>query len=239
MMKWNIFSRLTVASAMSICAIAALAQESDTAVTSAVTQPTETNVFAEKITGHSVFAGGGIGQIMSEFDAYWASGDPQFAGMWQVGYEWVSKKRFGTGFLYNGYYTKGSFLYYDTFKESICIHYLAPQFVGRVAFGKGRWLFGYGAGVGLVVLVDRLRYREDNYVSYREVGKNTDYGFGVNMYLGAEYRLTTTWGIFGRLSYTEALLKQEFMGQEMHRDDGNVNGFSRIELSVGVRYNFQ
>ena len=90
-----------------------------------------------------------------------------------------------------------------------------------------------------MVLVDRLRYREDNYVSYREVGKNTDYGFGVNMYLGAEYRLTTTWGIFGRLSYTEALLKQEFMGQEMHRDDGNVNGFSRIELSVGVRYNFQ
>ena len=161
-MKWNIFSRLTVASAMSICAIAALAQESDTAVTSAVTQPTETNVFAEKITGHSVFAGGGIGQIMSEFDAYWASGDPQFAGMWQLGYEWVSKKRFGAGFLYNGYYTKGSFLYYDTFKESICIHYLAPQFVGRVAFGKGRWLFGYGAGVGLVVLVDRLRYREDN-----------------------------------------------------------------------------
>lgn len=237
-MKKSIYSWLLVAIITAICAVTTNAQESDTAVASAVTRITETNMLAEKIAGHSVFAGGGIGQIMSEFDAYWVSGDPQFAGMWQLGYEWVSKKRVGAGFLYNGFYTVGCIDLAERYKESICIHYLAPQFVGRVALGKGRWLLGYGAGMGLAVLVDRLRYREDNYVSYREVGKNTDYGFGVNMYLGAEYRLTPTWGIFGRLSYTEALLKQEFMGHEMHRDDGNVNGFSRIELSVGVRYHF-
>ncbi len=176
---------------------------------------------------------------MSDFDAnWWYSGEPRLAGMWQVGYEWVSEKRIGAGFLYNGYYTRGSFEVTERFKESICIHYLAPQFVGRVALGKGRWLLGYGAGMGLVVFVDRLRYRESNNVSYREVGKNTDYGFGVNLYFGTEYRLTPTWGIFGRLSYTEALMKQEFLGQEMYRGDGRVNGFSRLELSVGLRYHF-
>ena len=95
-------------------------------------------------------------------------------------------------------------------------------------------MLDYGGGLGLVVFVDRLQYKDRNDISHHEVGKNTDYGFGVNLYFGAEYLMTPKWGIFGRLSYTEALLKQEFLENEIYNRDDSSNGFSRLELAIGL-----
>lgn len=188
-------------------------------------------------SGHYVYLTGGYSHIFTDIDASYNTGEPRLGFDWQAGYEWMFDKKIGVGFQYAGYVSHfgekmgGK----KVRKESLGIHYFAPQFVGRLPLKSRRWVLDYSVGLGLTVWVDRLKGKQGG--SYKLLGRNTDCGFGSNLSFGAEYRLSGKIGITGRLSVFSASLKQSYMGMSV-QDEGETSGFGRVSIDFGVRYRF-
>ncbi len=185
--------------------------------------------------GHSIYAAGGISHITSHVDYSWTSGEMRLGGNWQVGYEWISERMIGAGFLYDGYFTKGEIAYgaKEKTKEYFTIHYFAPQFAGRIVLRSDRWVLNYSAGLGFCMTSDRITAQEKS--ASKHIGSNYDYGVGFNASFGAEYRFSRNLGLIMSLSTVEAYINQSFLGQTLSTES-NLNGFSRINLNVGLKF---
>jgi hypothetical protein len=188
------------------------------------------------VAGHYAYVAGGYSHIYTKMEDGWTSGDARFGFDWQVGYEWISNKKIGAGFLYEGYSTSGKKIEIEVYKGNMMIHYFAPQFVGITPLGSGRWVLHYGVGIGLAMMVDRLK--GDKGSNGRLVGRNTDFGFGSHLSFGAEYRVSPKVGITGTVSVLSANIDQKFMGVDYQPKNNEVNGFQRVSIDFGVRYHF-
>lgn len=181
--------------------------------------------------GHFVYANGGIGHIVSHVDADYVSGEPRLGGVVTVGYDWISSKKIGVGFLYNGYYTRfKDYMWDGGFKgyliEHWSINYFAPQFVGRTRLKSSRWALRFAVGLGMVMTKETANAKGEL------IGRNYDYGYGTNITFGAEYWIAKKFAITGGLNVFQAYVKQSYSGE---KNDGSL---VRIDLSLGAAYHF-
>ncbi len=188
-------------------------------------------------SGHTVYANGGASLITTEFDESWTYGESRIGGNWQVGYEWISAKNIGVGLMYDGYLSKGTIIAPSgEFKESFTLHYIAPQFAGRITLKSEKWNLNYSAGLGLTVFADRLRQKQAK--SFKPIGANYDYGIGINVSLSVEYHITQKIGATAGLSLINSYIKQEYLGENLVNNDSGISGIGRINIDLGLRYHF-
>lgn len=189
---------------------------------------------------HSVFVAAGYSHIISKVVSTWTSGEPRLGWDWQAGYSWMFKKDMGIGLLYSGYCASGSEIAPSGYtsikvKEKLYINYLAPQFVERLYLGQGKWSLNFAAGAGLAILTQTGKAgRKNNSVKAR----HSDYGWGLNLYFGAEYRLSRCVGITGGLSNINSFISQDPDDYPGYYDRDKSNGFSRISIDFGIKFNF-
>ena len=191
----------------------------------------------ERNTGHFVSVSGGVSHIISHVDAFSTSGEPRIGGNIQLGYEWISKKKVGIGFMYDAYITNfssrvpGSHHKSSELKENMSLHYFAPQFVGRGILRSEKWALRYSIGMGLFMSCERVA------LDGKSIGSNYDYGLGCNFSFGAVYQLTPNLGLTGGVSLIQAIVKQEYMGSNLNLD-GETSGLTRVNLDLGLIYHF-
>ncbi len=200
-------------------------------------QNTEEAADKSSVSGHAVYASAGVSHIITKIDTDWTSGEPRLGCDWQAGYEWISKRKIGAGFMYSGYHSSGEIIAPEgTFKETLMIHYLAPQFAGRIPLKSEKWSLNYSVGMGLAIFSDVAKGKKK--VPKHTYLRNTDYGFGANLLFGAEYRIVPNLGITASVSFTEALIKQEYMGYYPADSNDSSNGFIRVSIDLGLKYHF-
>lgn len=179
-------------------------------------------------TGHSAYAAVGLSHIVTSVDDYYVtSGEPRIGANIQLGYEWISPKKIGAGFLYDSYITQCTLSYGPAkAKEHLSFHYFAPQFSGRIFLRSDKWVLNYSIGVGLFMSYERLTHAGSSFA------KNYDFGFGSNLSFGAERRLSSKLGLTMALSMLDASVKQSFEGVS------SDSSLLRININVGVKYHF-
>ncbi len=224
MKRLPILAVLTVAAALSFNVFAAESDAKDVV---------DVNVLKlESNTGHFVYASGGPGLIISEVKADGlAGGDPNFGGQLKVGYDWISKKKIGVGFIYSGYFTNFTCVTPKGMKasktdEDWALNYFGAQFVGRIMLKSPKWSLRYAVGLGLMVSYEGLKQRD------MFIGKNYDYGFGFNWSFGITYYVNPNFGINLALSDIEAVVDQQYSGIS------NTGKIDRLDLDLGVSYRF-
>lgn len=134
----------------------------------------------------------------------------------QLGYDWVSRKGFGFGFILQGF--KSTYHYLD-YPEHMIILYLAPQFVMEQRLGNSKFHLKERLGFGYCYYEDYLIDRE---------------GLGYNCQVDLEYRLTPSFGI----SATTGCQTTLFLTDDPNLADDEQNGISRWFISLGVRWHF-
>ena len=192
---------------------------------------TKEDMRTERNTGYFVYASGGASLIVSELEGVWDSGDPAFSGNLQLGFEWISKKKIGVGFMYDGYFTSFSSVVKADggsvrFNEDWSLHYFAPQLAGRIFLRSERWVLNYSIGLGLFMSSECVKEKG------KLMGKNYDYGHGSNLSFGVEFKAAPKLGIILGLSVIEASVKQNYGG--LHED----SGLARVNLDMGLKYHF-
>ena len=186
----------------------------------------------QRNTGSFVYISGGPGLILTEVDmGNVTSGEPNFSGEVNVGFEWISKKKIGVGLMYNGYFTgvestELSGINIVRMHERWGLHYLAPQFVGRILLKSKKWSLRYALGIGMVVS------REFVESEGKRVGINYDYGFGTNLSFGAEFLVTPRVGITGGVKVFDASVDQRYYSES------NSAGIVRVDLDFGISFHF-
>lgn len=197
-------------------------------------QTGQSDIMSESVDGsrgHFVYAALGYGNITSRIEGNWDSGNAHSGFDWQLGYEWVSKKHIGAGFLYSGYYTSGDVNRSGSkYGESMVLTYLAPQFCGRLPFGSGKWNFIYGAGFGLAAIIDNVSARSDS-SSSKTLFQKTWYGFGTNLKAGVEYVVKPQFHMNFSVSYIVSSVKQDLTDLGYYGPEGN--GVARICFNLG------
>ncbi len=192
------------------------------------------NEKTDLVAGHSIFVAGGISHIATEVDMdYLHSGEPRIGGNVQVGYEWISSKKIGVGFLYDGYFTGFTMCvpvsggYSAAFpKGRWGLHYFAPQFVGRITLRSDKWMLNYGVGAGLFMSYECLKYEG------KPLAKNYDYGIGLNGSFGVEFRLSKAIGLTAGLTLLEGYVDQEYYGETLS------SSMLRVNLDLGLKCHF-
>lgn len=194
------------------------------------------DIDSRSLSGHSVYGSIGIGHIISSVDFGWESGDARIGLDWQVGYEWMSDKKIGAGFLYSGYRSGGkSTVGYNrnsavVAKGAFYINYLAPQFVGYVRLGNPRWTFNYTVGLGLAICTETASCKD---AGVKVSASASKCGFGMNIGGGFQYALNNNWRLLMNLSWQDAIINQD---TDEDRDENT--GFARLGLNFGVKYSF-
>lgn len=107
-------------------------------------------------------------------------GDPRKGLDVNAGYQWTSRRGFGLGARYSGYYTSAEF---KGLKLKARLHYIGPEFVMRQALSE-QFSLNESIGAGYA------RYREGIKVDFEAV---SGYGFHVN--LGLEWKITSGLGL--------------------------------------------
>lgn len=195
-----------------------------------------------RCSGHYIYAQAGFSQILSSVTSLWTSGDARLGPNWQVGYDWISDKKFGAGFLYSGYTSKGKVIYpinggltWGQLNTYWMLQYFAPQFVTHLPLGSGRWGLRLSVGVGMMMSSElysgRIPKGTGLSSSYNE------YGFGCNLNVGVNFRLSDHFSVIGSLSNATGYFKQENQYLEIG-DSDKVSGFSLLMLSFGISYHF-
>lgn len=111
-------------------------------------------------TSHFLYVSGGPGLILTEVEmGHVTSGQPNFSGVINVGYEWISQKKIGFGVLYNGYFTgvdctESSGMTIVRIHDQWGLHYFSLQLAGRILLKSPKWSLRYALGVGFVASRD-------------------------------------------------------------------------------------
>ncbi|MDE6368627.1 MAG: hypothetical protein K2K94_05255 [Muribaculaceae bacterium] len=186
----------------------------------------------QRNTGSFINVSGGPALILTEVDmGSVTSGSPNFSGEVNIGYEWISKKKIGFGFLYNGYFTGvGCTEYTGTttvkLHERWGLHYFAPQFAGRILLKSPKWSLRYALGIGMVMSREVVTSGDELF------GRNYDYGYGTNISFGIEFLLTQNIGITGGVKMLDGVIYQRYSGQT---NDGRI---VRVDLDFGISFHF-
>lgn len=186
----------------------------------------------QRNTGSFINVSGGPALILTEVDmGSVTSGSPNFSGEVNIGYEWISKKKIGFGFLYNGYFTgvgctEPSGMTAIKLHERWGLHYFAPQLAGRILLKSPKWSLRYALGIGMVMS------REVVTSGGELVGRNYDYGYGTNMSFGIEFMVTQNVGITGGVKILDGILHQSYFGET------NNGGIVRVDLDFGISFHF-
>lgn len=195
-------------------------------------QPDIKELKLKRNTGHFIYVSGGPALILTEVDmGNVVSGEPTFSGQLNVGYEWISPKKFGFGVIYNGYFTgvectQVSGWTVTRFHERWGLHYFGTQLAGRILLRSPRWSLRYAIGFGLVVS------REIATIQDERAALNYDYGLGTHTSFGAEFMLSKTVGISGGVNLFDASIKQRFYGET---NNGSV---VRVDVNFGLSFHF-
>lgn len=179
--------------------------------------------------GHYVYGLTGISFIDSKLDFGWSSGNPHIGWDWQIGYEWISKKGFGVGFVCDGYLTSGHIQVgsYDN-TEKFLTYFIGPYLAFQYSRPGSRWAFGADLGIGLAMTVDEAKLP-----SIGIAARDVSYGLGTLYSLNADYRLNYHWSLVGRLSCSGGNF-----GFEKTESGEENKGLSRINISAGAKYQF-
>lgn len=177
---------------------------------------------------HSVYVTGGYSHIYSHVQSRWTSGDPRLGWDWQAGYDWISSRGWGAGFLYSGYIATGKEYggMYTHADESMMLNYFAPQGVYHWSRPGSRWDFFVKAGLGFIMITERAKLS----TSKRSMSA-TKCGLGSNLTLGTEFKISRRFGVTASLSGVNAFIHQDNSAYDM--PDGN--GMARISLNLGVK----
>lgn len=193
-------------------------------------------------SGHYIYAQAGFSQILSSVTSLWTSGDARLGPNWQVGYDWISDKKIGAGFLYSGYTSKGKVIYpinggltWGQLSTYWMLQYFAPQFVTHLPLGSGRWGLRLGVGVGMMMSSELYSGRVPKGTGLSS--SYNEYGVGCNLNVGVNFRLSDHLSIIGSLSNATGYFKQENQYLEIG-DSDKVNGVSLLMLSFGISYHF-
>lgn len=221
---------ILIVSAVLTGTLSLMADEPATA--EAITAQNLNELKLQRNTGSFIYVSGGPALILTEVDmGSVTSGEPNFSGEVNIGYEWISKKKIGLGFLYNGYFTgvgciEASGMTAIKLHERWGLHFFAPQLVGRILLKSPKWSLRYAIGIGMVMS------REVVTSGGELVGRNYDYGYGTNMSFGIEFLATKNIGITGGVKMFDASVRQSYIGET------NNAGIVRIDLDFGVAFHF-
>lgn len=186
----------------------------------------------QRNTGHFLYVSGGPGLILTEVEmGHVTSGQPNFSGVINVGYEWISQKKFGFGVLYNGYFTgvdctESSGMTIMRIHDRWGLHYFSLQLAGRILLKSPKWSLRYALGLGFVASRDIAMSQGER------LGINYDYGYGTNTSFGAEFMLSKRISITGGVKLFDASVKQSFFGET------NDAGVIRIDVDFGLSFRF-
>ncbi|MDE5554086.1 MAG: hypothetical protein K2J10_02760 [Muribaculaceae bacterium] len=186
----------------------------------------------QRNTGSFINVSGGPALILTEVDmGNVTSGEPHFSGEVNIGYEWISKKKIGFGFLYNGYFTGVGCTEYTgmtivKFHERWGLHYFAPQLAGRILLKSPKWSLRYALGIGMVMSREVATSGEEL------LGRNYDYGYGTNMSFGIEFLVAQNVGITGGVKMLDGVIYQRYSGQT------NNGRIVRVDLDFGISFHF-
>lgn len=191
--------------------------------------PADSVTTSRSVDGYYIYGLTGISFISSRLDFEWTSGNPHRGWGWQIGYECISKKGFGVGFVWDGYYTSGHMKVnsYDN-TEKFLTYFIGPYLAYQYSRQGSRWAFGAGIGVGLAMTIDEAKMP-----SIRIAARDVSYGIGPFYCLNADYRLNHHWSIVGRLSCTGG-----YFGTEKNESGEENKGLSRISISAGAKFQF-
>lgn len=191
--------------------------------------PADSVSTARSTDGHYVYGLTGISFIDSKLDFGWTSGNPHIGWNWQIGYEWISKKGFGVGFVWDGYFTSGHIQVrsYDN-TEKFLTYFIGPYLAFQYSRPGSRWAFGADLGIGLAMTVDEAKLP-----SIGIAARDVSYGLGSFYSLNADYRLNYHWSLVGRLSCSGGNF-----GFEKTESGEENKGLSRINISAGAKYQF-
>lgn len=206
------------------------------AAAEAITAQNLNELKLQRNTGSFINVSGGPALILTEVDmGSVTSGSPNFSGEVNIGYEWISKKKIGFGFLYNGYFTgvgctEPSGMTAIKLHERWGLHYFAPQLAGRILLKSPKWSLRYALGIGL--LMSREVVTEVAKGGEELIGQNYDYGYGTNMSFGIEFLVTQNVGITGGVKILDGILHQSYFGET------NNGGIVRVDLDFGISFHF-
>lgn len=151
-------------------------------------------------------------------------GNPKIGYSYQAGYEWTSKKGHGLGVMYSQYISS-----YECFPYSLNVncYYLGLEYVRRYNLSR-RWMIRWSLGAGAFKFLETV---DDSYF------ENSDFGFGLDLRLGVEYKLSKRWGLSFEYCETMGFFSKDqddpFLVYEKEQ-----KGISNIYASLGLRFYF-
>lgn len=140
------------------------------------------------------------------------------------GVDHVFRSGFGFGVRYSGYKTTG---FYIVFPNPSWLHYIGPEAVFRFRqrSGRKRWEMNTSLGCGYVYYCEKLRKLHYDFD-----------GYGFNLSLGGEYRITRQVGIGVQSSFYMTHFTNFDQAKIFWKTPGS--GISYINISAGIRLHF-
>lgn len=142
---------------------------------------------------------------------------------WKLEYNRVSRKGFGFGLLYSGFYTQfpdEHFTVGNRTKEAyMLLTYIAPAFVGR--FKINDWILKFGIGLG--------------YAGYNDGGLEILSGIGFHTDFGFECKLSKYIGLGIGMSAIDFIMPDQ---EWVNYDKDERSGITRWNIQAAIHYYF-
>jgi outer membrane protein W len=146
-------------------------------------------------------------------------------------------KMFGVGLKYDLFKTSNSFeTPIGKAEDNISIHYVAPAFAMRLYSKSNANCWFMSAGIG--------------YMGYIDEGKSPGQSVtikgstvGLSMDVGYDFAISNNWSAGVQLSLLSGVLYEmeetiNGVTEKKELEEGNYEGLQRLNISIGIRYNF-
>lgn len=175
------------------------------------------------LSPHTFYGAIGRGFITTEIDALPNNDHSVINGLdWTLGYDWQSKKGWGLGLKYSGYYSSSTTRYGDF---DLSITYIAPQYIMELV--KNQWIYEAHLGLGY------LNYDETSDFSNLNIS-----GLGANIDLSVERFIAPKVSIFLNVGYVGGFMDGINTNLPVPQGGSTLGGIFRLNILAGIKLHF-